>query len=303
MASLAPSKAGQQVSSHHRIRWSRRLTSLRIAVCGAVLCAFTPVRAQEAALNTIEWLHAGEAGHEARALGDRVRLAIWLSELAPTDAQIQAMEAASAKISDQLNRLHAAEASGDQSEIEARRPAYKEILERLQSDEENLDDLEFTPDTSQMRTQASKRVQLTREVLNEASRFTRALEPDQREAMQHALFVLRRPTSRYANPDFYDRLMASAWPDSAFASLRRVADPGVSNDPKTLWLLDQGSLDVTDGLTGTALDLVTALTLGHALLPEALNFHRGLIGTDLYLGHASPVAESAEENATESEGE
>ena len=113
--------------------------------------------------------------------------------------------------------------------------------------------------------------------------------------MQHAIFLLRRPTARYASPDFYDRLMASAWPDSSFASLRRVADPGATKGPQSLWLLDQDSLDVADGLTGTALDLVTALTLGHALLPDALAFHRGWIGVDLYLGTPHSVAHSTAE--------
>ena len=296
MAPFAPSQAGQQVSFFHPMWWTRKLPILHTALCGLVMAVSAPAHAEETSLSATEWLHAGEAGPEGTALGDRVRLAIWLRELAPTAEQMDAMEEAARKITADLASLESSERAGDLRDVEARLPVYREILAQMASGaEEPLEEAEFTPDTSEIRAQMAERVKLTRAVLNEASRFTRSLAPDQREAMQHAIFLLRRPTARYASPDFYDRLMASAWPDSSFASLRRVADPGATKGPQSLWLLDQDSLDVADGLTGTALDLVTALTLGHALLPDALAFHRGWIGVDLYLGTPHSVAHSTAE--------
>jgi hypothetical protein len=85
--------------------------------------------------------------------------------------------------------------------------------------------------------------------------------------------------------------MAPVWPDNSFASLRRVADPGFVDNIEGLWMLDQGDTDATDALSGAALDLVVAMTLGHALLPEALAFHRGWLGVELYLGLKTPTAE------------
>jgi hypothetical protein len=296
VAPFAPSQAGQQVSSSHHAWWAHTLSLLRTALCGMLLAVCAPAHAQETSLSTIEWLHAGEAGPTATALGDRVRLALWLRELEPTGDQLDAMEEASRAITADLARLESSQRAGDLRDVETRLPVYREILEQMASDTEApLEEADFTPDTSEVRAQMAERVKLTRSVLNEASRFTRSLGPDQREAMQHAIFLLRRPTARYASPDFYDRLMASAWPDSAFASLRRVADPGATKGPESLWLLDEGRLDVAAGLTGTALDLVTALALGHALLPDAIAFHRGWIGVDLYLGKPHSVAHSATE--------
>jgi len=294
VAPFAPSQAGQQVSSSHHTWWARKLPLLHTALCGMVLAVCAPAHAQETSLSATEWLHAGEAGPEATALGDRVRLALWLRELAPTDEQLDAMEEVSGTITADLASLENSQRDGDFRDAETRLPVYREILEQMASDAEApLEEVAFTPDTSEVRAQMAERVKLTRRVLNEASRFTRSLGPEQREAMQHAIFLLRRPTARYASPDFYDRLMASAWPDSAFASLRRVADPGVTKGPESLWLLDEGRLDVAAGLTGTALDLVTALALGHALLPDAIAFHRGWIGVNLYLDTPHRIVHSA----------
>lgn len=223
-----------------------------------------------------EQLYAGESSRAASA-GDRVRLLVWLRELAPSPAQVRALGDAHATMREALDELRTREAIDAEAEARLLLPIYARLEAALAAgaDDTELEELaaELASARAQLRHPAVQRVVLVREVLATSTRLTAELDDEQQAAMRHALFLLRPQADALGAPDTWELLVGEGWREDDFASLRRLAQPegGVGpTDLGGLFELDQGTLDPTSSLHGQRLAALMALVLAHEELPAAL---------------------------------
>ncbi len=223
-----------------------------------------------------EQLYAGERGPAVRA-GDRVRLLVWLKTLAPSPVQVRSLAAAHAQVAVTLQALRASEAEHAAREAETLEPIYAAIEQALASgaEAEQLDVLATTLAAArdELPHPGRERIELARVALHQAAELVTSLDDHQLRAMQHALFLLRPQADALGAADTWELLVGEGWREQDFASLRRLTRPSEepgSVDVAGLFELEEGAIDPTDTLEGSALHAVMALVLAHEELPAAL---------------------------------
>jgi hypothetical protein len=100
------------------------------------------------------------------------------------------------------------------------------------------------------------------------------LSDEQRVAMRHALFFLRRPLSPQFAPGYVSELFGTTWNDGDFSTITRaVADADGPLDPGGLWRMDGD--DVTLEIRDLRLRALVAVALSHDGLCGAIDAFRG----------------------------
>jgi hypothetical protein len=274
------------------------LAVLALACAPAVPVADTPatddplaaadVFAADAPSPLYEQLYAGEHGARAGALGDRVRILTWLRALAPDAAQRAGLTDASREVRARLAELERMRVETDARELEALGPTYRALAAQLVKPEGPTE----TEASAAAAALAAARGGLPdaraerwagiRAVLDRADAVSATLREEQRSAMRHALFFLRRRVGADIAPAAHDSLLSNAWDANDFGTITRTqpaaAEASGSLDIGAIWVLRDG--DVTAGVKGLRLSVLVALALAHEGLCGALEAYAGQRAAD-----------------------
>jgi hypothetical protein len=226
--------------------------------------------AEASPLPLYEQLYAGEVGPEARRLGDRVRILVWLRRLSLSPEQQNQMKTAITDTQAILSDLQNWENTRDQQELAAFGPIYQGLETALA---QGMPDETARAQAAQALAAArktledpqAKRLKQMRAALDIAEKWTGTLNQIQQQSVGEALFFLREPTSPF---------LEETWPKNSFASLRRVssdAPPTGSLDIGGLWSLDQGKTNPIAGLEGLQRSVIALMALSHSETGPALN--------------------------------
>jgi len=230
-----------------------------------------------APLPLAERLYAGEPGGLARALGDEVRILLWLRGLSLRPEQARALADTSRRVAAQGAALTRALNEAGRAELERLGPIYREMAAALAAGaptDAQAADWAARLEAAQSRPAVDPRALRARyadAVLAEAADFLAGLDPAQRRGMVNALFFLRREVGDGVAPDDWDDLIGRPWRAGDFATLRRSASPTAHDhlDIGGLWTLEAGEMDLAGSITGLKLQALTALALTHTGLPAA----------------------------------
>lgn len=248
-----------------------------------------PVAPPEAPpLPLAEQLYAGEGGDAAAALGDKVRLLAWLGALQADDAQLAGLRDAALRVQGLLAELRRRQAVEAEAEHAALAPLYREVAAELAKptpDEQALEVLGARLDEARVALGNPERARaaMVRAVLDEAAAALLLLREDQRPAMRHALFLVRRQLT----PDDAAWLVQTAWSDEDFATLRRLqreAPPAGAVDLGRLWA--ERDRDPTAGIEGARLLALVTLALAHPELPRAIDVRQGRLSVAVWMDGA-----------------
>ncbi len=234
-----------------------------------------------------EQLYAGEPGPASRALGDRVRILSWLAALQPTPAQQAALRSASKEVRQGLATAEDAATQADLAAAGALGPAYRALATSL-AREGGATDAELTAAAAQVTSAReglpdvrSLRAEAIRAAMERAGAVVDAFSADQRTAMRHALFFLRRPLGSDFSPDAWSSVLGQTWEGGDFGTLARTSPgpeaPG-SLDIGGIWRIDGD--DATKGISRLRLQVLVGLALAHPGLCGALDARAGLLAAD-----------------------
>lgn len=234
-----------------------------------------------------EQLYAGEPGPVSRILGDRVRILAWLHALAPSPAQLAALRAASRDVRARLATAEDGAAKADLAAAEALGPGYRALATAL-ARETGPADADLATAAAQITTARagltdarSLRTEAVRAAMDRAGGVVDAFSTDQRAAMRHALFFLRRPLGSDFSPDAWSSVLGQTWEGGDFGTLARTSPgpeaPG-SLDIGGIWRIDGD--DATKGISRLRLQVLVGLALAHPGLCGALDARAGLLPAD-----------------------
>ena len=252
-------------------------SSLCLGGCWEGLDEEPPVALEEAPPRPlVELLYAGEYGPRAAALGDEVRVLLWLRRMDLSAEQLGRWRATSRRLRaddralrEQLQRL-------DEDQAEALGPLYAELRAALSAGPVSGAQLaDFAGRLEAARAAAADPRRLIQEraeaVLAVAQELLDGLDSSRRSRVAEALFFLRRAVGPDTHPESWDVLIGRPWPAGDFATLRRSASPEGAGDLdiSQLWTLDGGETQTTEGIGGAGRRVILALALLHPALDEA----------------------------------
>lgn len=240
--------------------------------------------AEAPALPLYEQLYAGEYGTETESLGARVRILVWLREMAFSPGQLVDLKAASVDVRAEAAAALTEQRAVDAAEMAALGPAYRDLAGVLVQGDAPPSAGDFTASTEALASaratlpdHGTARWKRIRSVLNRAAAFAQTLSAEQRLSMRHALFFLRKPLSPQFAPAYADALFGTRWEDGDFGTIARFdqgpEEPG-SLDVGGLWRVD--GVDVTAEIKGLRLQTLIAVALAHDGLCGAIEALQGL---------------------------
>lgn len=252
--------------------------------CGASTAPPEPSRAgaaQAPPLPLAEVLYAGELGPQAEALGDRVRILVWLRSLELSPEELESLRQASLRVRAAGAAAAAQREQVGQRELERLVPAYETLARALAAGP--VDEAEAAALAAEIRAARdgledprAVRAAGVADALGEAARWSETLDERQRRGMANALFFLRDRVGLDSAPGLYEDLLGTPWQPGDFASLRRSRSGEQGQlDVGGLFTLDGGRQDVTENLDGLKLTALTVIALGHPGLAPAVEVLQG----------------------------
>ena len=241
----------------------------------------TAAPAMPPAMPLTEALYAGELGPQSAAAGDRVRILLWLRGLELDEAALESMRQAALRVQAAEAAADAARVQMGEAEAERLKPIYEGLAAQLATGSPTEAEAAALADSLQQARAGlpdprRARAEWVQGALDEAEKWSSALDEHQRRGMANALFFLRREVSADARPGLLRELLGEPWQPGDFSSLRRSRSGEQGQlDVGGLFTLDGGSQDITENLDGLKLTTLVAIALSHPGLVPAIEVMQG----------------------------
>lgn len=215
-----------------------------------------------------ERLYGGELGAPAAALGDQVRILLWLRSLELDPAQLQGFCAAAERVAQARAAAEARRAEAAQAELAALQGLYEGLAQALAQgplSEEEAAAWALRLEEAPVARTAALQVEtaLIDATLAEAGGLLDLLS--NRAGLGNALFLLRRELGDGVRPALYQDLIGRPWAAGDFATLRTARSPDAQGqlDLGALWTLEGGDRRLLQGVDRLKLQVLLALALDH----------------------------------------
>ena len=217
-------------------------------------------------------LNVDEVGEEAHALGQRARMLAWLRGLDFSDAQLEGLLAASARIYELAEEEQRADEALGAKELEELGPVYEELILALVSPEDpdwEAHGARLEEARGRLEDPHARQLQGVKDQLQAAETWIASLTPTQQQALATSRFFLRKQLGAMVNPGDHEALIGTRWDAGDFDSKRLTEGDGEGMDLGGLWSSEPFRAHPDNYLSPLQVQAITLLALTEPGLVEA----------------------------------